>query len=230
MAKQTSFDLNLAIRHWREYLAQSPAFRTENLNELESHLRDSIAALQTGRLSEEEAFVIASRRVGNGQQLETEFAKVNRTATWADRILWMLIGVQIWKLVSDLVVSAATLAAYKFVSPALRDILGIVLEVILPPLAFGLLALAVWRSFSKPETKMRTRMARWLARPLAFAGGLFVFAVVVESLLGFLNAFSLARPDSGVVWTISPQFLSEYILAAALTFVYARKRLRAADA
>src|SRR4051794_3815451 len=60
METQTSFDLNLAIQRWRENLAQSSALRNENLNELESHLRDSIAALQTAGLSGEEAFVIAS--------------------------------------------------------------------------------------------------------------------------------------------------------------------------
>src|SRR5690349_14090776 len=46
MENPTSFDLNRAVQQWRETLAQSPAFRGENLNELESHLSDSIAAWQ----------------------------------------------------------------------------------------------------------------------------------------------------------------------------------------
>ena len=48
MENQTAFDLNQAIQRWRENLANSPAFRSENLNELESHLRDSISTLETG--------------------------------------------------------------------------------------------------------------------------------------------------------------------------------------
>src|SRR5689334_23260986 len=64
MENQTSFELNNAIQRWRENLGQSPAFRSENLNELESHLRDSIATLQAKGLLEEEAFLIASRRIG----------------------------------------------------------------------------------------------------------------------------------------------------------------------
>src|ERR1017187_9086718 len=98
MENQTSFDLNLAIQRWREELGQSPAFHSENLNELESHLCDSIATLQTRGLSAEEAFIIATRRIGKGGSLEMEFAKVNRRTVWLDRALWMLIGVQIWGL------------------------------------------------------------------------------------------------------------------------------------
>ena len=51
METTTSFDLNRAIQSWRENLAQSPAFRGENLNELESHLRDSVATWQARGLS-----------------------------------------------------------------------------------------------------------------------------------------------------------------------------------
>lgn len=228
MANETSFDLNVAIKHWRENLAQSPAFRTENLNELESHLRDSVAILQTRGLSEEEAYLIAGRRIGNGPQLQTEFGKVNRTATWADRILWMLIGFQIWTLGSDLV-SAVMLPLIKFGSPARRQMLSLSLEIILPPLAFGLLTLAVWRNSSKPQTKI---MERWLTRPFAFAAGLFSFALGIQILLGFFECLFLypGTPDSSVVFMISSRFLLVYALAAALTFVFARKRLRAAAA
>jgi hypothetical protein len=101
MENQTSFDLNVAIQHWRENLAQSAAFRAENLNELESHLRDSIASWQTRGLSEYEAFFVASQRIGAGRQLEAEFEKVNRETMWLERLLWMLIGVQTWMLVNS---------------------------------------------------------------------------------------------------------------------------------
>src|SRR6185312_3597451 len=96
MEDQTAFDLNLAIRLLRENLAQSPALRTENLNELESHLRDSVAALQTRGLATEEAFLIATRRLGQSQQLEPEFSKLNRGNIWLGRAIWMLIGLQVW--------------------------------------------------------------------------------------------------------------------------------------
>ena len=102
METTTAFDLNQALQHWRDSLAQSPAFRSENLNELESHLRDSIAMLQTKGLSEREAFLIASQRIGAGRHLAEEFEKVNRNEIWLGRLLWMLIGVQAWSLVSGI--------------------------------------------------------------------------------------------------------------------------------
>jgi len=43
MQNENPFDLNNAVQQWREKLAQAPAFQSENLNELESHLRDSVA-------------------------------------------------------------------------------------------------------------------------------------------------------------------------------------------
>ncbi len=101
MENQTEFDLNHAIQTWREHLSQSPSYRAENLEELESHLRDSVATLAGGGLSEEEAFLIATRRVGASRALEPEFAKVNGREVWLGRLLWMLVGVQAWWLISS---------------------------------------------------------------------------------------------------------------------------------
>ena len=99
METTTSFDLNKAIQHWRDDLAQSPAFRDENLCELESHLRDSIATLRAHGLSAEEALVVAIKRIGRDGSIENEFKKVNAGKVWLDRVLWMLIGIQLWGFV-----------------------------------------------------------------------------------------------------------------------------------
>jgi hypothetical protein len=77
METAIEFDLNMALRLWREQLSQSPQFRPENLDELESHLRDSMASLQTKGLSAEESFLIGARRVGSAAALEREFAGEN---------------------------------------------------------------------------------------------------------------------------------------------------------
>jgi hypothetical protein len=99
METTTQFDLNTAIQHWRETLNQSPGLRTENITELEAHLRDSIANWQTKGLSAEESFLIATRRLGSASALESEFAKVNTKEVWLDRLLWMVVGVQlVWLL------------------------------------------------------------------------------------------------------------------------------------
>lgn len=122
MENKTEFDLNDAAAKWRNQMKQSPAFRQDDLAELESHMRDSTAKLAGRGLSTEEAWTIAIRRIGGGAALETEFAKVNSQAVWLDRVLWMLLGIQLWgllgglsRLVSDVAVTAGLIGVgYQF--------------------------------------------------------------------------------------------------------------------
>ena len=115
-----TFDLNQAIQRWRTSLSQSPAFCRENLDELESHLRDSITNLTQRGLEFEEAFIIANRRMGSGAALGTEFGKINASGIWLNRALWMLVGIQglgfIKSLVSAVSLGAATLGIRPIVS------------------------------------------------------------------------------------------------------------------
>jgi hypothetical protein len=111
MDTATSFDLNHAIDRWRQSLNASPSLRGETLDELESHLRDSVDGLQSARLSDEEAFLIASKRIGRGPTLAAEFSKVNPNALWLDRLLWMLIGVQGFSVINGLIAAVTQGAA-----------------------------------------------------------------------------------------------------------------------
>jgi len=99
MENRPEFDLDSALQRWRENLAESPNFRPGDLQELESHLRDSILAWQAKGLLAEEAFLIATRRLGAAGCLASEFAKVNQNGVWLHRVMWMVIGVQLlWVL------------------------------------------------------------------------------------------------------------------------------------
>jgi hypothetical protein len=97
------FDLNRALQQWRAGLDQSPAFRRENLDELESHVHDSIAHLRQLGLGEDEACLLALRRVGADAALVAEFAKVNAPDIWLHRALWMLVGIQLLGCLGGLV-------------------------------------------------------------------------------------------------------------------------------
>src|SRR5436190_135443 len=96
MENTTRFDLNDAVRQWRKGLESSPAFRPENLDELEAHLRDSAVALQSGEVTPAEAFLIAARRLGGRAELEREFGKANVRDLWLDRCLWMVLGLLLY--------------------------------------------------------------------------------------------------------------------------------------
>ncbi len=49
-------------------------------------------------MTDEEAFLLATRRLGCPAGLESEFAKINRGQVWLNRLLWMLVGIQLWGL------------------------------------------------------------------------------------------------------------------------------------
>ncbi len=92
MQNRTVFDLDGAIGQWRKNLALAPALSQQNLDELESHLRDSVLELHHRGISEEEAFVIAVRRIGSQDAIGREFEKVNGNQLWRVRATWMLAG------------------------------------------------------------------------------------------------------------------------------------------
>jgi hypothetical protein len=110
MENKTQFDLDHALHDWRATLAGSPAVPSGDLDELESHLRDSVATLQAKGLSPREAFWVATSRLGASDALSGEFGKVNAGLVWLDRALWMVVGVVVMGLLSGLASTAADLA------------------------------------------------------------------------------------------------------------------------
>src|SRR5436190_19062017 len=95
MEKPASFDLNDAIRQWRDRLSRLPSFQTENLDELEAHLRDSASRLGARGLSEEEAWLIAQKRLGYSDGLDREFAKINAPIRTARAVTSMMLAILI---------------------------------------------------------------------------------------------------------------------------------------
>jgi hypothetical protein len=247
MENPTSFDLNRAIQSWRENLAQSPAFRGENLSELESHLGDSIATLQTRGLSAEEAFIIATRRIGTGGSLESEFGKVNQRIVWLDRVLWMLIGVQIWGLVASLTGSVARNALswgfasinynYKESGLALPIALFSLVQVLVIATSLILCWWLVVRKGERLGARLKPLLkSRWTL--MAGCAGLCLFSLIVLAFsygmhavlaryLGAGNYGSTAMYFSYSQLIISP---IQVVTMVILTLALARKRLRLSQA
>lgn len=86
------FDLNKSVENWRSSLLQRESVSASEVDELESHLRDSVDALSSSELSAEEAFWVATRRVGSPEAIALEFTKINGARTWSRRVQWMLAG------------------------------------------------------------------------------------------------------------------------------------------
>ncbi|HMB92401.1 MAG TPA: ABC transporter permease, partial [Rhodothermales bacterium] len=70
------FNLERAIAAWRRQYHYRGRFLREDLDELERHLRDHIAHLQDEELSPQQAFVEASRAVGEATSAKAEYRKV----------------------------------------------------------------------------------------------------------------------------------------------------------
>ena len=76
------FELESQIRKWRGHLRSSGSLREQDLEELESHLRDNIDDLTSRGVTTEEAFLVSVRRMGDTEALSDEFAKVTTESLW----------------------------------------------------------------------------------------------------------------------------------------------------
>ena len=185
LAGPAEFDLSDALRRWREPLSVSPAFSPDDLEELESHLRDSIASLQASGLSAREAFWVASSRVGTPGALDTEFSKVNAERVWLDRALWMVagsLGIQAVVSLVSWVTSLSVIGIYSITGR--RPFLG-ALELATYVVAAIVAFAAVWQS-GRRGRGIAWRMAGWIqAHPVggAVAVAMFFGVNAISSML-----------------------------------------------
>ncbi|RUO63127.1 permease prefix domain 1-containing protein [Pseudidiomarina insulisalsae] len=78
----SSFDMDARIAEWRAFLAKHAAFDSDDHDELESHLRDHIDALTQSGLQQDEAFLIATKRLGRLHDVSREYAEVHSQRLW----------------------------------------------------------------------------------------------------------------------------------------------------
>lgn len=74
------FDLEQVISEWRRQMVAGGIKELDDLNELESHLRDDLDQRVREGLSQRQAFEDAVQRLGQADMLKAEFKKVDKTA------------------------------------------------------------------------------------------------------------------------------------------------------
>jgi hypothetical protein len=79
--------LEKQIDGWRAHLQRSRAIMGSDAEELEDHLREQIASLGAGGLSEDEAFLVAVKRMGAIDALTREFAREHSDRLWKQLVL-----------------------------------------------------------------------------------------------------------------------------------------------
>jgi hypothetical protein len=70
------------IAEWRAFVAGAPAVNRHDVDELEGHLRDQIAELNAAGLTDEEAFLVAVKRMGDLDAVSREFAREHSDRLW----------------------------------------------------------------------------------------------------------------------------------------------------
>ena len=75
------------IAEWRAYVAKAPAVNGRDVDELEVHLRDQIDELDAAGLTDDEAFLVAVKRMGDLDTLSREFAREHSGRLWKQLVL-----------------------------------------------------------------------------------------------------------------------------------------------
>lgn len=75
------------IDAWRAYLRRSRAITGSDAEELEDHLREQIASLRERGLADDEAFLVAVKRIGAIDALTREFAREHSERLWKQLVL-----------------------------------------------------------------------------------------------------------------------------------------------
>jgi hypothetical protein len=70
------------IDQWRDYVGRAAGVNGHDVDELETHLRDQITDLGQAGLSDDEAFLIAVKRLGDVDALSREFAREHSGRLW----------------------------------------------------------------------------------------------------------------------------------------------------
>ena len=91
------FNLDKAIADWRRQMAAGGIKTPVPLEELESHLHDEIERQMESGLSEQKAFEISVRQIGQPKMLNSEFKKsertfMKRTAKISTGVIGILVG------------------------------------------------------------------------------------------------------------------------------------------
>jgi hypothetical protein len=70
------------ITNWRKTMMAARGVRTDTLEELENHLRETIEQNQRAGMTETEAFQRAAAQIGPPPKITSEFAKLNQATWW----------------------------------------------------------------------------------------------------------------------------------------------------
>jgi len=87
VAAESPSAVDAQIALWREHMAKRAGVTEEEVDELEDHLRAEVDDLTGAGLSEDEAFLVAVKRLGAQHEIAREFARENSQRLWKQLVL-----------------------------------------------------------------------------------------------------------------------------------------------
>lgn len=195
-----SAPLESRIAEWRSYVERGRAVEATDVDELESHLRDRVDELRAAGLDDDEAFLVAAKRMGAVDPISSEFARVHSTRLWKQLVL------------------GGTSPRER----GGRDLLATVLFA----LAAALVAQAAWRLAIETDGTWLLRNLAFVVLPL-LAGSLLLrrgaglrqwipVAATFAVAAAIVNLFPYASAASGMTAFAAPMSASELIVAIHL--------------
>src|SRR6185369_15485193 len=79
--------LEQQIAQWRAYVSRRQNLHGPDVEELEGHLRDQLAALTEAGLAGDEAFLVSVKRMGSLDALSREFARAHSERLWKQLVM-----------------------------------------------------------------------------------------------------------------------------------------------
>ena len=116
--------LEAQIAQWRSWLRRRPAIRPSDVEELEGHLRDQVAALAAAGLAADEAFLVAVKRMGNLDAVSREFAREHSERLWKQLVAAPAGAGETGRWVAGETLVAVALAAAAALAVKLPEVFG----------------------------------------------------------------------------------------------------------
>lgn len=220
------FDVEKQIEQWRAGMAGSETLGNSTIEELEGHLREQIGDLKASGLSDEEAFLVARRRLGDTTALEEEFAKVRPHRQLIQRLFWMAAGILGYFLALYASLCVTNMAAALGYTAGLRNPLLAVLACVLHVAVFVGIGGLLWRYLNASASRAVTRRTPVSLR-VGLCAACAVTALSFVSLLSYGLMFRLmpsqgatqvavARGWAGIWITVMPFLLVGLIVLLVL--------------
>jgi len=197
----------LKIREWTLELAKAETLAPDRLKELESHFVESLLSLRECGLTEDEAFVIASSRLGSVDALSDEFAKSGDAYLWANRMYWMCLGylgIMLAMRVVGSLVSLTSLAVATAVNdPLVLSISGTAVRII------GLLLIAagmLWQAKRRNGFRLNFTPVRFIlgiCLVVVVTGGLSIASRLMLAQTISLQSFGITAQHTAYVGMVS---------------------------